>query len=214
MNTDRHRPEPGAHKTDPLPLIPVDKTHENRPASLMPPNRFQPQDPPAVGTTPAPRLLDRLRHAIRVQHYSIRTEDVYVDWVRRFILFFYHKRHPQELGAVAVTEFLTYLAVERQVASSTQNQAKSALLFLYRSVLEIDLPWLGEIVAAKERRRLPVVLTQAEVRRLLQERAQRQHGPVCRAALRHRHAAARRAAPARQGRGVRAQGVVGSRRQG
>jgi site-specific recombinase XerD len=168
--------------------------------------------PPAVGTAPAPRLLDRLRHAIRAKHYSIRTENVYVDLVRRFILF-HHKRHPQELGAVAVTEFLTYLAVERQVASSTQNQAKSALLFLYRSVLEIDLPWLSEIVAAKERRRLPVVSTQAEVRTLLQERAQRQHGPVCRAALRHRHAAAGRAAPARQGRGVRAQGVAGSRRQ-
>jgi len=113
-------------------------------------------------------LLDRLRGAIRLKHYSIRTEHAYVDWVRRFILF-HDKRHPQELGVAAVTEFLTYLAADRHVAPSTQNQAKSALLFLYRSVLDIDLPWLGEIVAAKETRRLPVVLTHAEVRALLHE---------------------------------------------
>jgi len=116
----------------------------------------------------APRLLDRLREAIRVRHYSLRTEDTYVDWVRRFILF-HRKRHPVELGAAEVAAFLTHLAIERGVAPTTQNQAKSALLFLYRVVLDMQLPWLDEIVAAKDRRRLPVVLTSGEVRALLNE---------------------------------------------
>ena len=86
----------------------------------------------------APRLLDRLRACIRAKHYSIRTEDAYVDWVRRFILHF-DKRHPRELGAHEVERFLTHLAVERRVSASTQNQAKSALLFLYREVLRAEL---------------------------------------------------------------------------
>ena len=126
-----------------------------------------PQSDP-VGSSAAPRLLDRMREAIRVRHYAIRTETTYIDWARRFILF-HGKRHPQELGAPEVAAFLTYLAVDRNVASSTQNQAKSALLFLYRVVLELQLPWLDEIVAAKDRRRLPVVLTPSEVRSLLHE---------------------------------------------
>jgi site-specific recombinase XerD len=113
-------------------------------------------------------LLDRLREAIRVRHYSIRTEDAYVDWVRRFIRF-HGKRHPREVGAVEVAAFLTSLAVDRHVALSTQNQAKSALLFLYRQVLGVELPWLDEIVVAKDQRRLPVVLTPGEVRMLLQQ---------------------------------------------
>ncbi len=125
--------------------------------------------PTLVGDPPVPtRLLDRLREAIRLRHYSIRTEDTYVDWVRRFILF-HEKRHPQELGASEVAAFLTHLAVDRSVSPSTQNQAKSALLFLYRVVLEVQLPWLDEIVAAKDQRRLPVVLTPSEVRALLHE---------------------------------------------
>lgn len=125
--------------------------------------------PTLVGDPPVPtRLLDRLREAIRLRHYSIRTEDTYVDWVRRFILF-HEKRHPQELGASDVAAFLTHLAVDRSVSPSTQNQAKSALLFLYRVVLEVQLPWLDEIVAAKDQRRLPVVLTPSEVRALLHE---------------------------------------------
>jgi integron integrase len=103
-----------------------------------------------------------------VRHYSIRTESAYVDWVRRFILF-HDKRHPQDLGAAEVTAFLTHLAVDRQVAPTTQNQAKSALLFLYREVLGVQLPWLDEIVGAKSHRRLPVVLTPPEVRALLHE---------------------------------------------
>jgi integron integrase len=121
-----------------------------------------------VAPAPAPRLLDRLRAAIRLRHYSIRTEAAYVDWVRRFVVF-HGKRHPRELGAAEVAAFLTHLAVERSVAPSTQAQAKSALLFLYRAVLEMDLPWLDEVVAAKTSRRLPVVLTPGEVRRLLAE---------------------------------------------
>ena len=120
----------------------------------------------AAGTPP--RLLDRLREATRVRHYSIRTEDAYADWARRFILF-NDKRHPQDLGAAEVTAFLTYLAVQRNVAASTQNQAKSALLFLYRIVLGVELPWLDEVIGAKSPRRLPVVLTQGQVRSLLLE---------------------------------------------
>ena len=115
-----------------------------------------------------PRLLDQMREAIRVRHYSIRTEDTYVDWARRFILF-HNKRHPSQLGPPEVAAFLTYLAVRRNVAPATQSQAKSALLFLYRVVLDIQLPWLDEIVAAKDKRRLPVVLTPTEVRSLLHE---------------------------------------------
>lgn len=115
-----------------------------------------------------PRLLDRLRTRIRVLHYSIRTEQAYVDWARRFILF-HGKRHPQELGAAEIEAFLSNLAIERNVSASTQNQAKAALLFLYREVLGVQLPWLDEIVSAKGARRLPVVLTQRQVGALLAE---------------------------------------------
>ena len=108
-----------------------------------------------------------MRHALRVRHYAIRTEQAYVDWVRRFVRFFGGKRHPLRLGPLEVQAFLTHLAVERSVASTTQNQAKSALLFLYREVLGVQLPWLDEIVGAKQSRRLPVVLTPSEVRALL-----------------------------------------------
>ena len=103
-----------------------------------------------------------------MRHYSIRTEAAYVDWVRRFILF-HDKRHPRDLGPEEVARFLTHLAVERGVAPATQGQAKSALLFLYRVVLNVSLPWLDEVVAARNPRRLPVVLTPGEVRRLLGE---------------------------------------------
>ncbi|GLS15698.1 integron integrase [Hydrogenophaga electricum] len=113
-----------------------------------------------------PRLLERLRADLRTRHYSIRTEEAYVDWVRRFILF-HHKRHPADMGALEVSAFLTHLAVDRQVSASTQNQAKSALLYLYKSVLQVELPWLDEVVQAKAPRRLPVVLTPTEVRSLL-----------------------------------------------
>jgi integron integrase len=113
-----------------------------------------------------PRLLDRVRAKIRLKHYSIRTEQAYVDWIRRFIVF-HGKRHPVELGPAEVEAFLTDLAVTRTVSASTQNQAKSALLFLYREVLGIELPWLDHIDKAKTPARLPVVLTRAEVARVL-----------------------------------------------
>ncbi len=114
-----------------------------------------------------PKLLDQVRDAIRVRHYSLRTEMAYVDWIRRFLLF-HKKRHPREMGADDVAAFLTHLAVERRVSASTQNQAKSALLFLYKAVLDIQLPWLDEVVNAKRGDRLPVVLTPREVREVLQ----------------------------------------------
>ena len=117
-------------------------------------------------TSAAPRLLDQVRGKIRLKHYSIRTEEAYLDWIRRFIRHF-GKRHPNEMGAGEVEEFLTWLAVEGKVAASTQNQAKSALLFLYREVLGVDLPWLENVAQAKTPKRLPVVLTQAEVQSLL-----------------------------------------------
>ncbi|WP_093288957.1 integron integrase [Solimonas aquatica] len=115
-----------------------------------------------------PKLLDRMREALRLRHYSIRTETSYVDWARRYILF-HGRKHPATLGATEVSAFLSHLASERNVSASTQNQAKSALLFLYREVLAVDLPWLEEIVQAKARQKLPVVLTQREVSALLDE---------------------------------------------
>src|SRR5712691_11424594 len=116
---------------------------------------------------PKPRLLDRVRAALRARHYSRRTEDTYIAWIKRYI-FFHDKRHPAEMGAPEVTRFLTSLAVEGHVAASTQNQALSALLFLYREVLGVGLPWLDGIVRAKRPERLPVVLTRDEVRAVLQ----------------------------------------------
>jgi integron integrase len=116
----------------------------------------------------APKLLEQLRDRMRISHYSIRTEDAYADWVRRFILF-HQKRHPREMGPAEIKSFLNHLAVDRHVSASTQNQAKAALLFLYRHVLEIDLPWLHEVIQAKAKRRLPVVLNPSEVRVLLDQ---------------------------------------------
>jgi hypothetical protein len=104
-----------------------------------------------------PRLLDRVREVIRRKHYSIRTEEAYVDWTRRFVRFC-DLRHPRDCGAIEVQSFLSHLAVHGCVSASTQNQAKSALLFLYKEVLGSDLPWLGEIDSAKRPARLPVVL--------------------------------------------------------
>src|SRR6266498_4998017 len=116
---------------------------------------------------PKPRLLNRVRDAIRTRHYSRRTEKTYVAWIRRYI-FFHGKRHPAEMGAAEITRFLTSLAVKSRVSASTQNQALSALLFLYREVLEQDIPWLDDVVRAKRPQRLPVVLTRGEVRATLQ----------------------------------------------
>jgi integron integrase len=117
-------------------------------------------------TTKPPKLLDQVRDRLRVKHYSIRTEHTYVDWIKRYILF-HGKRHPKDMAARDVEAFLTHLAVHGRVAASTQNQAKSAILFLYREVLKIQLSWLDNVTQAKAPKRLPVVLTVSEVQAVL-----------------------------------------------
>jgi Phage integrase, N-terminal SAM-like domain len=101
-----------------------------------------------------PKLLDRVRSAIRTRHYSIRTEEAYIGWIRRFILF-HQKRHPAEMSESEINQFLTHLAVRENVAASTQNQALSAILFLYQEVLERDLDRIDGVVRAKKPVRLP-----------------------------------------------------------
>jgi integron integrase len=125
--------------------------------------------PPANPATPdPPRLLDQLRQQVRFRHYSRRTEEAYVYWVRRYVV--YHgKRHPRDLGPEQVAAFLSSLANDRHVAPATQNQALAALLFLYREVLRVDVPWLNSIARAKRERRIPVVLTRAEAHAMLGE---------------------------------------------
>lgn len=122
------------------------------------------EDPPKR----PPRLLDAVREQIRLRNFSIRTEQVYADWVKRFVLF-HGKRHPAEMGAPELEAFLTHLAVQRNVSAGTQNQARSAVLFMYRHVLNMQLPWLAEVVKAKSSQHLPVVLTHREVKALLDE---------------------------------------------
>jgi len=123
---------------------------------------------PASVPAGKPRLLDEVRRVIRLNHYSRRTEKAYVFWVRQFILH-QGKRHPREMGGREVSDFLSWLATGRDVAASTQNQALSALLFLYKQVLGIELPWMDDMVRAKRPVRLPTVLTEAEARALLAE---------------------------------------------
>lgn len=121
----------------------------------------------ATDTSPdSPRLLDRVRARLRVKHYSMRTETAYLGWVKRYI-YFHGKRHPAEMGRSELEAFLSSLAVERNVSAATQNQALSALLFLYREVLEIELPWLDNVTRAKKPARLPTVLTREETVALL-----------------------------------------------
>jgi len=112
-----------------------------------------------------PKLLDQVRDVIRRRHYSIRTEQAYVDWIKRFILY-HDKRHPREMAEEEVTQFLTYLARDRNVASSTQNQALSALLFLYKDVLKQEIGWLKNVERARRPAKLPVVLAHAELKRV------------------------------------------------
>jgi integron integrase len=113
-----------------------------------------------------PRLLDRVREAIRARHYSLRTEEAYVGWIRRFILF-HKKRHPLEMAEPEINAFVTHLAVQNSIGASTQTQALSALMFLYRHVLRKPLPDLDTVIRAKRPGRLPSVLTRSEVRRIL-----------------------------------------------
>ena len=113
------------------------------------------------------RLLDRVRERLRIKHYSLRTEEAYLYWIRRYIRFFGSKRHPETMGDAELTEFLTHLALDAQVAASTQNQALSALLFLYQEVLGIEVGVLRDVARAKKPGKLPVVLTVREVGALL-----------------------------------------------
>ena len=113
-----------------------------------------------------PRLMDEFRRVMRLHHYSLRTEQAYADWIKRFI-WFHDKRHPAEMGEQEVSAFLSHLAVERKVSASTQNQALAAILFLYSRVLGLDLPWLGSVTRARQPARLPFVISRADVQRVL-----------------------------------------------
>ncbi|MGZ8219937.1 integron integrase [Methylomagnum sp.] len=115
-----------------------------------------------ISTPTPPKLLDQVRAKLRLKHYSLRTERAYTDWIKRYILF-HGKRHPKDMGAPEIQAFLSHLATERDVAASTQNQALAALLFLYKEVLDLDLPRLNDIERAKRPQRLPTVLTVREV---------------------------------------------------
>ena len=118
--------------------------------------------------SPNPRLLDQVREAIRVRHYSYRTEQQYVAWILQYIRF-HDRKHPRDLGGPEVERFLSHLATERRVAAATQAQALAAVLFLYKHVLNVNLPWLGNVVRATRPKRLPLVLSRLEVRRVLSE---------------------------------------------
>ena len=113
-----------------------------------------------------PKLLDEVRNLLRTRHYSYRTEQSYSYWMKRYFLF-HQLKHPAEMGAPEIKSFLTDLAVNQTVSASTQNQALAALLFLYKEVLDVDLPWLGDLPRAKPSQRLPVVLTPDEVQAIL-----------------------------------------------
>ena len=113
-----------------------------------------------------PRLMDQVRNTLCVHHYSIRTEQAYTQWIRRFICF-HNKRHPKDMGKAEVEAFLTHLAVKKNVSASTQNQPLAALLFLYQKVLRIDLDWIEDVVRVKNPVRVPTVLSKTEVKQLL-----------------------------------------------
>ena len=139
----------------------------------MPPDtetRTQPSVTSREGQHHSPKLLESLRHALYVRHYSNRTKDTYCAWTRRFVRF-HNLRHPKEMGETEINAFLTHLAVEEKVSSSTQNQALSALLFLYRHVIGKEIGDLGNVIRARKPVRLPVVLTRDEVKVLLAELA-------------------------------------------
>ena len=133
------------------------------------PNRISVNQPiPTAGVTttaPKPKLLDQVRQAIRTRHYSPRTEETYVHWIKRFI-FFHNKRHPAEMAEPEIARFLSNLATESRVSGSTQNQALNALLFLYHQVLDKEIGYVNGVVRAKKAPRLPVVLTRGEIQAL------------------------------------------------
>jgi integron integrase len=120
----------------------------------------------ALPAPPPPKLLEQVRARLRLKHYSLRTEAAYIGWIRRFILF-HKKRHPKDMSKPEVELFLSHLASVGKVAASTQNQALASILFLYREVLEIELPWLTDVTRAKVSQHVPCVLSVTEVRELL-----------------------------------------------
>jgi integron integrase len=119
-------------------------------------------------TTKKPKLLDLVKAAIRTRHYSYRTEQSYIQWIKRFVLF-HNKRHPNEMGEKEINEFITHLAVKNKVSASTQNQALCAIVFLYKHVLKTDIGDLGEMVWAKKPKRLPAVFTREETKKVLEK---------------------------------------------
>jgi integron integrase len=140
------------------------------PAKIYPLNREQPAasrvSPPLANSSAAPqkpKLLDQVRHAIRMRHYSPKTEESYVHWIKRFI-FFHNKRHPAEMSEKEIAQFLSSLASALHVSASTQNQALNAILFLYRDVLQKEIGYVDGVIRAKRPHRLPVVLTRQEVK--------------------------------------------------
>jgi integron integrase len=114
------------------------------------------------------KLLDQVRHVIRKKHYSIRTEQAYLQWIKRFILF-HNKRHPKDMGEKEISQYISYLATDRKVASSTQNQAMNAIVFLYKQVLKIELGDFGHMERAKKPEKLPTVMSKREVGQVLAE---------------------------------------------
>ncbi len=146
-------------------------------------SKDEPAEPPLSPSSPSstsePRLLEQARALIRTRHYSKRTEDAYLQWMRRYIVF-NGKRHPRDLGAPEVERFLSNLATSLNVAANTQSQALSAILFLYREVLGMNLPWLDGITRAKKPRKLPTVLSREEIRRFLQRLPDNTEGLVAR----------------------------------
>src|SRR5437870_6886569 len=120
---------------------------------------------PVASAGHKPKLLDQVRDVVRRKHYSIRTEQAYVDWIKRFIIY-HDKRHPAGMGEEDIAQFLTHLARDLNVAASTQNQALSALLFLYKEVLKQEIGWLEKVERARKPAKLPVVLTRTEVKQI------------------------------------------------
>ena len=139
-----------------------DSVRRDATASSSQPSALSPGSQPIA----PPKLLDRVRLRLRVKHYSVRTEQTYLDWIRRYILF-HHKRHPNEMGETQIAEFLTHLAIDGRVAASTQNQALSALLFLYQQVLDRKLDYIAGVERVRRPPKLPVVFTRVETRAVL-----------------------------------------------
>jgi len=126
------------------------------------------QDSQNPANVKKPKLLDQVRNALRTKNYSMKTEEAYIHWIKKYI-FFHNKRHPKEMGEKEINQFITHLAVKEKVSASTQNQALCAIVFLYKHVLKVELGDLGNIVWAKKQKRVPVVFTRKEVQSILNQ---------------------------------------------